>query len=314
MGSTFSIVLYGRDGPRLEAAAQAAFDEVRRLEGMLSTRRPGSECGLVNRRAAHRPVLVSPEFFRLVSFCLDHSRATDGAFDITVGPLKRAWGFAGGTGSVPSADALAAARRHVGHRLVRLDAGAQTVQFDHSGVEIDLGGVGKGYAVDRVTDILRRHGVDTALVAGSASSLYGLGAPPAEPRGWRADIRDSAHRGTRVAQVFLRDASLTTSGTGEKCFWSDGTMYSHILDPRTGWPLQSPAQISVVAPRAVDGEVWAKACLLNGIGWAAGRTPDAVKVLACCLGGNRVVPRDEALASGSQRGRPLCSGVANATK
>jgi thiamine biosynthesis lipoprotein len=132
---------HGRDRLRLETAAQAAFDEFTRLEGLLSPFRPESECSLVNRRAAHRPVRVSPEVFRLLSLCFEHSRETDGAFDITVGPLKRAWGFFGGTGSVPSADALAAARRHVGHHLVRLDAGTQTVQFDHSGVEIDLGGV-----------------------------------------------------------------------------------------------------------------------------------------------------------------------------
>lgn len=280
MGATFSIVLCGLDRLLLEAAAQAAFVEIRRLDGMLSTLRPESECSLVNRRAAHRPLRISPELFRLLSFCLEQSRQTNGAFDITVGPLKRAWGFVGGTGSVPPADALAAARRHVGHRFVRLDEGPQTVQFDHPGVAIDLGGVGKGYAVDRAAEILRRHGVDAALVAGSASSLYGLGAPPAEPRGWRADIRDSERRGTRVAEVHLRDSSLTTSGTGEKCFWSGGTLYSHILDPRTGWPLQSITQVSVVAPKAADGEVWAKACLLNGPEWAAGQKPDAVKVLA----------------------------------
>ena len=279
MGSTLSIVLYGLDRDRLESAAQAAFEEVRRLDQLLSAHRPDSECSLVNRGAARGPVQVSPELYHLLSRCLEHSRETDGAFDITVGPLKRAWGFFGGTGRVPSAEALAAARRHVGHRLVRLDAGTQTVQFDHPGVEIDLGGIGKGYAVDRAADVLRAHGIDTALVAGSTSSLFGLGAPPAEPRGWRADVCDSAHRGTRVAQVFLTDAALSTSGTGEKCFSSGGTMYSHILDPRTGWPLQSITQVSVVTPRAVEGEVWAKACLLNGSGWAAWRTPDTVKVL-----------------------------------
>jgi thiamine biosynthesis lipoprotein len=302
MGATFSIVLYGLDRLLLEAAAHAAFDEIRRLDRLLSTLRPESECSLVNRRAAQRPVRVSAELHHLLARCLDHSRETNGAFDITVGPLRRAWGFFGGAGSVPSADALAAARRHVGHQFVRLDASARTVEFDHPGVEIDLGGIGKGYAVDRAAEILRRHGVDAALVAGSASSLYGLGAPPAEPRGWRADIRDSERRGTRVAEVHLRDNSLTTSGTGEKCFWSGGTLYSHILDPRTGWPLQSITQVSVVAPKAADGEVWAKACLLNGPEWVAGRKPDTVKVLAGFPGGNSVAPGDEALASGSQPG------------
>jgi len=278
MGSTFSVVLYGRDRHRMEAAVRAAFDEVRRVEELLSNYRPDSECSLVNRRAAHRPVVVSAELFGLLSVCLEQSRRTDGAFDITVGPLKRAWGFFRRSGSVPTAEELAAARRHVGHQYVQLDAATHTVHFDHPGVEIDPGGIGKGYAVDRVVEILRRHDVDTALVAGSKSSLYGLGAPAAS-EGWRADIRDPAHPGGRGADVFLRNTSLSTSGTGEKCFWSDGNMYSHVFDPRTGWPLQSIAQVSVVAPRASDGEVWAKACLLNGPKWAAGHKPDTFRVL-----------------------------------
>jgi FAD:protein FMN transferase len=281
MGTTFSIALHGRDRALMETAVQAAFDEVRRLDGLLSSYRPDSEWSLVNRDAAHHPVAVSPELFRLISVCLEQSHRTDGAFDITVGPLKRAWGFYRGTGSVPTAEALAAACRHVGHQFVRLDAARRTVRFDHAGVELDPGGVGKGYAVDCLVGILRAHGFDTALVAGSKSSVYGLGAPPADVRGWRADIREPEHPGTCAARVFLNDASLSTSGTGEQCHWSDGKMYSHIVDPRTGWPLQMVAQVSVVTSTAVDGEVWAKACLLNGPRWAAEHKPEAVRILFC---------------------------------
>lgn len=281
MGTTFSIALHGRDRDRMETAVWAAFDEVRRLDGLLSSYRPDSEWSLVNRRAAHHPVAISPELFRLISVCLEQSHRTDGAFDITVGPLKRAWGFYRGTGSVPTAEALAAARRHVGHQFVQLDAAGQTVRFDHSGVELDPGGVGKGYAVDRMVDILRRHGFDTALVAGSKSSLYGLGSPSVGARGWRADIRRPEHPGTCAAHVFLNDVSLSTSGTGEQCHGSDGKVSSHIVDPRTGWPLQIVGQVSVVTSRAVDGEVWAKACLLNGPRWAAEHKPDACRILFC---------------------------------
>jgi FAD:protein FMN transferase len=279
MGTTFSIALHGCDRDGMETAVRAAFDEARRLDGLLSSYRPDSEWSLVNRRAAHHAVAISAELFRLIGDCLERSRQTDGAFDITVGPLKRVWGFYRGTGGVPTAEALAAARRHVGHQLVQLDAAGQTVRFAHSGVELDPGGVGKGYAVDRMVDVLRRHGCDTALVAGSKSSLYGLGSPRVGERGWRADICSPDHPGTCVAHVLLNDASLSTSGTGEQCHWSDGTMYSHIVDPRTGWPLQIAAQVSVVTSRAVDGEVWAKACLLNGPRWAAAHKPDAFRIL-----------------------------------
>jgi len=281
MGSTFSIALYGRDRDRMEAAVQAALDEARRLDRLLSGYRPDSEWSLVNRLAGHQPVAISPELFRLISVCLEQSHQTEGAFDITIGPLKRAWGFHRGTGSVPTMEELAAARRHVGHQFVQLDAAGQTIRFDHPGVELEPGGMGKGYAVDRMVDILRQHGFDSALVAGSKSSVYGLGAPPTGARGWRADIRDPEHHGTTVADVLLNDASLSTSGTGEKCFWSDGKMYAHILDPRTGWPLQTVAQVSVVTSKALDGEVWAKACLLNGPRWATENKPSAFRILFC---------------------------------
>jgi FAD:protein FMN transferase len=279
MGTTFSIALHGRDRDLMEAAVQAAFDEVRRLDRLLSNYRPDSEWSLVNREAARHPVGVSAEVFDLLSVCLEQSRRTDGAFDITVGPLKKAWGFYRGTGAVPTAEALAAARSHVGHALVRLDASDRTVRFDHPGVELDPGGIGKGYAVDRMVAILRRLGIDAALVTGSQSSIYGLGTPSGSAGGWRADIRDPEHPGTCAVQVRLTDAALSTSGTAEQCHWSDGQMYSHIVDPRTGWPLRTVAQASVVTSNAVDGEVWAKACLLNGPQWAAGHKTPGSRVL-----------------------------------
>jgi len=281
MGSTFSIVLYGRERDRMEAAVGAAFDEVRRLDRLLSGYRPESEWSLVNRLAANEPVAVSSELFELITVCLEQSRKTDGAFDITVGPLRRAWGFHRGSGSVPTAEELAAARRHVGYRFVHLDAAARTVRFDHRGVELDPGGIGKGYAVDRMVAILRRHGCDAALVAGSKSSIFGLGTPPVRGGGWRAEIRSPDQPATSIARVLLSDVSLSTSGTGEQCHWSDGKMYSHIVDPRTGWPLQSVEQVSVVASTALDGEVWAKACLLNGPRWAAEHKPDTFRILFC---------------------------------
>lgn len=281
MGSTFSIVVYGRDRDGMEAAVRAAFDEVHRLDGLLSSYRPESEWSLVNRRAAQEPVAVSPELFELISVCLEQSRETEGAFDITVGPLKKAWGFHRGTGSVPTAEELAAARRHVGYQFVELDAARQAVRFEHPGVELDPGGIGKGYAVDRMVEILRRHGLDSALVAGSKSSIFGLGVPPAGAGGWHAEIRSPERPGTAVARVLLNDASLSTSGTGEQRHWSAGQMHSHIVDPRTGWPVRTVAQVSVVTSRALDGEVWAKACLLNGPRWAANRKPDDCRVMFC---------------------------------
>lgn len=281
MGTTFSIALHGRDRDSMETAVGAAFDEVRRLDRLLSNYRSESEWSVVNRTAGREPVPLSPELFHLISRCLDASVRTDGAFDITVGPLKRAWGFYRGTGSVPSTGALDAARQHVGFRFVHLEPSTQTIQFDHPGVELDPGGLGKGYAVDQMVDVLRQHGVESAMVAGSKSSIYGLGTPPTGADGWRADISVPERPGTCLGQVFLHDTSLSTSGTGEQCCWLDGAMYSHIVDPRTGWPLQQAAQVSVVTPSALDGEVWAKACLINGPTWTAAHKPDDLRVVFC---------------------------------
>ncbi len=133
---------------------------------------------------------ISPELFQLLSACLKYSRESEGAFDITVGPLMKVWGFYKGTGHLPHRAEVAAALTKVGYRHVHLDPKAQTVRFDQPGVELDPGGIGKGYAVDRMVDVLRKKGIQIALVAGSGSSIYGMGAPPSEPRGWAIDIKN----------------------------------------------------------------------------------------------------------------------------
>src|SRR6266568_2996063 len=165
MGSTYSIALYGYDRVKMEAAADAAFDEVRALDDLLSNYKPSSEWSEVNKNAAERPVKVSPELFRLFSACLEYSRESEGAFDISVGPLMKVWGFYKGTGHLPHKPEIAAAMAKVGYRHVHLDAASQTVRFDRPGVELDPGGIGKGYAVDCMVAVLKAHGVRTALVS-----------------------------------------------------------------------------------------------------------------------------------------------------
>src|SRR4051812_46143584 len=172
MGSTYSIALYGYDRVRMEAAADAAFDEVRRLDDLLSNYKPESEWSQINRHAAEKPMKVSPELFRLLATCLEYSRESEGAFDISVGPLMKVWGFYKGSGHLPHRPEVLAAMTKVGYRHVRLDPKAQTVWFDRPGVELDPGGIGKGYAVDRMVDVLKQNGVRIAFVAGSGSSIF----------------------------------------------------------------------------------------------------------------------------------------------
>ena len=281
MGSTYSIELYGYDRIRMEAAADAAFDEVRQLDDLLSNYKPDSEWSEVNRRAAAGPMKVSPELFQVLSACAGYSRESEGAFDITVGPLMKVWGFYKGSGHLPHRAEVQAAMTKVGYRHMHLDPAAQTVWFDRPGVEIDPGGIGKGYAVDRMVEILRKNGIQIALVAGSGSSIYGMGAPPDEPRGWRVDIKNPWDTRKSAAEVFLKDMSMSTSGSYEKFFRAEGRIYAHIMDPRTGYPAAGSVSVSVIAPRTLDSEAWAKPYFVNGRQWAAQHKPKDFRVFFC---------------------------------
>jgi FAD:protein FMN transferase len=281
MGTTFSVVLYGSDQQSMNQAIDAAFDEAHRLDALLSNYRPESEWSRINREAALRPVAVSPELFRLLSECIEYSHASEGTFDLTVGPLMRAWGFWGGGRHIPSSDQIHDALELVGYRHVELDTLNRTVRFDRPGIEIDPGGVGKGYAVDRMVEVLRSRGIRNALVAASGSSIFGLGNPPEESRGWPVSIADPWDHRKDVMQVFLKDQSLSTSGSYEKSFRAGGHRYSHIMDPRRGVPAESAVQVTVIAPRAIDSEVWAKPYFIQGSAWTAARKPKSWRVLYC---------------------------------
>jgi thiamine biosynthesis lipoprotein len=281
MGTTFGVTLFGADRSRLEAAAADAFAELHRLDAMLSNYRPDSEWSRVNREAGSRPSLVSAELLELLSTCLEYSRQSEGAFDITVGPLMKIWKFYRSEGQLPRRADVAAALHSVGYQHVRLDRATQTVRFALPGVELDPGGVGKGYAVDRMVAVLRRHGVERALVSASGSSVYGLGAPPHEPRGWRMALRHPRDPGWTAGVVFLQDESLATSGDYAKFFWANGRRYSHLMDPRTGYPAQGTAAVTVIGPLAVESEAWTKPFIIRGRSWTAAHKPARFRVFFC---------------------------------
>lgn len=281
MGTTFTVALYGSDRKSMDQAIDAAFEEVHRLDALLSNYRAESEWSRINREAATHPVEVPPELFRLLSDCIEYSRASEGTFDIAVGPLMRAWGFVGGERHIPSPGKIHDALELVGYRHLKMNAPERTVSFDRPGVEIDPGGVGKGYAVDRMVEIVRARGIRNALIAASGSSVFGLGNPPNETRGWPISIADPWDHRKNAAQVFLKNTSLSTSGSYEKSFRVGGHRYSHIMDPRHGAPAEGAVQVTVIAPRAIDSEVWAKPYFIQGVRWTAKHKPKSWRVLYC---------------------------------
>ncbi len=281
MGTTYTVALYGYDSERMEAAVDAAFSEVKRLDGMLSNYRPTSELSQVNRFAAERPVRVTPEMFDLLSACLGYSRASEGAFDITVGPLMKVWGFYRGTGRMPERPAVAGALEEIGYQKVVLDPEERTVRFTRAGVELDPGGIGKGYAVDRMVSVLKDNGVESAMVSAGGSSIYGLGSPGTGGSGWEVDIRDPKIATKAAAKVTLKNESMSTSGSYEKFFRVNGKVYSHIMDPRTGYPAMGMLSVSVIAPRTLDSEAWTKPYFILGREWAARHRPKDYRVFVC---------------------------------
>jgi len=268
MGGTYSLVLYGPDRYPLEAAAEAAFDEVRRLDQLLSNYKSTSEWSEINRFASDRPVTVSEESLQLLSACLEYSRRSEGSFDITVGPLMKVWGFYKGTGRLPHRAEIRSSLASVGSSFVELNSTARTVKFARPGMSIDPGGIGKGYAVDRIVKILREAGIQSAFVSASASTVYALGTPPGEA-GWKVTISDPKDRKRAVAEMLLKDESLSTSGNYEKFFLAGKHLYSHIMNPATGYPAEGMLSVSIVAPRAIDSEAWAKPLYIKGRAWFA---------------------------------------------
>jgi len=245
MGTQFSIVAYGGDESRLESAVAAALDEIARIDHKWSDYRRDSDISRVNRLAAEGPVNVDAELFAMLETCLRYSRETSGAFDITVGPLVTAWGFFKGSGCLPEPDKISAALAHVGWQKLLLSPEQRIVSFAMPGMRLDLGAIGKGYAIDSAAAVLRQAGIRSALLIAGGSSILAMGAPPGQ-LGWAVSVRDPKDAKKIVTEVLLKDASLSTSGNYEKFFRANGRIYSHIFDPLTGYPVQGVLSCTVI--------------------------------------------------------------------
>lgn len=275
MATRFEIVLHGKNPVSLRAAGEAALDEIERLEARLSLYRNGSEIAHLNTCAARQPVRVSPELFRLLQRAKALAAETGGAFDITIAPLVRCWGFMGGDGKMPDVAAVAEARANVGMNLVHLNEVDSTVQFTAPGVMLDLGAIGKGYAIDQAAEILREAGVTSALIHGGTSTAYAIGSQP-DGKDWKIAVEqprmDSGSEqalietaGRRLlATVPLKDKSLSVSAVWGKFFENEGKSFGHVLDPRTGQPVANALLAAVVLPSATETDAISTALLVRG--------------------------------------------------
>jgi thiamine biosynthesis lipoprotein len=262
MACKFEITLPSELDAHLDAA-HAALAAIEQLEEQLSIFRDSSELSFINRAAAAGAVPVEERLFQLLLQCQEIHALTGGAFDITSTPLSRVWGFLRRQGRLPTTEEIAEARSRVGMQHVHLDPEAHTVRFARQGMSLNLGSIGKGYALDRVGAQMQGDGVVTALLTAGASSVLALGDGP-DGTGYVVGLRDPFAHDRRMGTVRLRSGALGVSGTGEQNFVVDGKRYGHILDARTGWPVVDRAYVAVVAPTAAVADALATACFVGG--------------------------------------------------
>jgi thiamine biosynthesis lipoprotein len=298
MACQFDILFCPRRYPQGADAALAALDVIEQLEAQLTIYRETSELAAINRQAGAGPSAVEPQLFDLLARAAALSRATGGAFDITSGPLSKVWGFYRRQGMMPTTAAIEEALAHVGIDGLQLDSQARTVALARAGMELNLGAIGKGYALDRAAALLASHDVEDFLIHGGNSSVLArgdrqAGPPPlasepvgptvqpsgdssaSEPaassteasprRGWSIALRHPLRPEVRLAEFWLVNQALGTSGSGTQFFHYQGKRYGHVIDPRTGWPADRVLSATVIAPTAEQADALSTALYVLGL-------------------------------------------------
>lgn len=260
MGTKVRILFYASSAAQAEGGRKAAFAVMKQVDDLMSDYKPDSELSRLSAASGKGPQPVSQALYDVLQSSLDTARASDGAFDITVGPLVRLWRRSRKEGKLPSPDEIAAAKALVGWQKLRLDASKRTAELLQPGMTLDLGGIAKGYACDKAIEALRNVGITRALV--DTGGGMALGDPPPDKPGWRIGMLGDP---SKILQ--LSNCGVSTSGDTEQFVEIDGKRYSHIIDPETGLGLTNQAMATVIAKD--------------------GLTSDALDTPICILGAER---------------------------
>ncbi len=263
MGAAWKIILYADSETAANKAAQAAYARIEELNRVLSDYDSNSE---LSRLSATSPspqaVPVSDDLWHVLSFAQKLSELSDGAFDITVGPLSKLWRQARRSKEMPEPSRLEAARQATDYRALRLGPKARTAQLLKPNMRLDAGGIGMGYAVDEAFKVLRREGIASALI--DASGDIGMSDPPPGRRGWRIGIEPPSGEGPPSRYVLLSNYAITTSGDAYQAVEIDGKRYSHIIDPRTGLGVTGHSSVTVIAPDCITADSYTKPICVLG--------------------------------------------------
>jgi len=270
MATRFEFVLNGDNPMSLRALGEEALEEIRWVESQLSIYRSDSQINRVNQKASREPVRVEPTVFRLLEQCRNWTLQTGGAFDITLGPLSRCWGFVDGAGRLPDSETVKQARQLVGMHRVLLDSDKFSVRFEREGMMLDFGSVGKGFALERAREILRENGIESALLHGGTSTVATIGTP-LDQEAWKIAIPepgyDSREPGaTRqfLGIAFLKGESLSVSAGRGKSFRAGSREYGHVLDREDAGPVEGGIMGVIQLPDACAADALSTALLASG--------------------------------------------------
>ncbi len=263
MGSLLNISIYSESDDRAERAMEKAFNEVDRLDWLMSNYKNDSELSRINREATDRPVACNGELISIIEESIRFSNITRGGFDITVSPLVKLWGFYGNadgdiTGNVPSEDELKKIIPSVSYKNIKIDVldsdnwSDRTIFFKNRKTQIDLGAIGKGYAVDKAAEVLKKAGITSGLI-NFAGNIYAFGSPPGR-KDWVIGLKDPTNSDNIKGAFRIKERAVATSGDYERFFIIDNKKYAHIIDPRTGMPVRSMLSVTIVSEDATTAD------------------------------------------------------------
>jgi len=264
MGTYLTVRVFHEDPAYAERVLDGVIELVQDLDRRFTLYDPSSELWALNRQAGGPPVSVSEPLWDVLERAVAYSQETGGAFDVTVGPLVQLWGFLEGPRHVPSDGDIARARARIGYRKIELDPSHRTVRLTVPGMVLDLGGIAKGYALDRAIELLRRAGLRHGLL-NFGGEIYAMGASDATDRPWTVAIRHPRRPDRAWQELQVRDMAVSTSGDYERFFVARGRRYSHILSPWTGRPVETDVvSVTVVTPSATEADALSTAFFVMG--------------------------------------------------
>jgi len=290
MATTFEVIVVHDDEKYARQATAAAFEEVNRLEGELSRFIENSDISRINNLPANKPLLLGLDTFECLQLSCRIYAETDGAFDVTMGPLLSCWRNVDGSPREPSREELDNTRRCIGTNLLRLNEDEHTIELLAAPVQIDLGGIGKGYAVDRMAELLREWSIDAALISGGYSSVLALDGPP-ETKGWPLTLSNPGNRKEILARPNLQSRALGSSGIKKG---------RHIIDPRTMRPVGGKYAAWSSAPDAATADALSTAFMVM--------TQDEIRRYCSCHSGIMAMIMLQESAQGTQKEKVLHFG------